>query len=112
MTRCNKYNAKPAVVDGIRFASDKEARRYSELKLLVRAGEISQLVPHPVFEFIIEGKPVKMRNGQTAKYTADFQYLKNGEVVVEDVKGYKITDDYRLRRALVKHLYGVEIKEV
>ena len=39
----NKYHNEKVVVDGIRFDSIKEAKRYRELNLLVRAGEISDL---------------------------------------------------------------------
>ncbi len=110
--RKNKYNARKVTVDGIQFDSVKEGNRYALLRMLEKRGKISNLIVHRVFKFIIDEKPAKMRNGQTAKYTADFQYLEDGKTIVEDVKGYKITDDYRLRRALVKHLYGIEIKEV
>lgn len=42
----HKYHAKPTTVDGIRFASKAEARRYSELRLLEKAGEIKNLEAH------------------------------------------------------------------
>ena len=39
----SKYHAQPVEIDGVRFDSQKEARRYSELRLLERAGEIKDL---------------------------------------------------------------------
>lgn len=38
-----KYHNQPVVVNGIKFDSRREARRYQELQLLLRAGEITQL---------------------------------------------------------------------
>lgn len=97
MRRRNKYGAKPTHVDGIRFDSTKEAKRWSALKLLERAGEISELEPHPVFRLYAhnpDGPPVGGR-----KYTADFRYREGGHVVVEDVKSpaTRRTEAYRLR---------------
>ena len=73
--RHNKYNARITTVDGIKFASGAEARRYCELKILERAGEISGLELQPMF---------RLPGG--IKYYADFRYIENGVVVVEDVK--------------------------
>lgn len=88
-----KYNARPTTIDGIRFASQAEARRYHELRLLVMAGEIGELVCHPAWILY----PADKRRGLKAiRYTADFQYSENGRVVVEDVKGI-ITRDASLR---------------
>ena len=107
----NKYNAKKVVIDGIKFDSKKEGKRYQELRILQLAGVISQLAMQPGFKFIIDGRPVKMMNGHTAKYTADFSYVENGETVYEDVKGMK-TEAYRLRKAITEHIYGIKITEV
>ena len=43
MARRHKYSARPTEVDGIRFDSKAEARRYTELRTLEKAGEISHL---------------------------------------------------------------------
>ena len=56
--RTHKYNAKRTVVDGITFDSRKEARRYGELKLLEKAGEIIYLKTHPSFPIVIDGKNI------------------------------------------------------
>lgn len=81
----NKYHSTPCEVDGIRFDSQKEARRYSELKLLECAGEIKNLVVHPVYllqgGFKHHGKYVR-----PITYEVDFGYTENGSHVVEDVK--------------------------
>lgn len=97
--RGHKYGAKRTEVDGISFASRKEARRYSELKLLERAGKIENLRRQVRFALV-----------QTVVYIADFQYVENGEVVVEDVKGYR-TAEYKKKRRLMIEQHGIEIKE-
>lgn len=108
----NKYRNEPITIDGIRFASKKEGHRWQELKLLERAGEISELqrqVP-----FVICPK-CKTRTGKTQaarKYIADFVYKdQHGRQVVEDVKGV-LTQSYRLKKALMLYFYGIEIQEV
>jgi len=122
MRRANKYSAVKTVVDGITFASKAEARRYAQLKLLERAGEISNLETQPEFLFIVNGTPVKIRsegypNGRQAKFRADFRYWdnRNNRTIVEDVKGGNATrtEAYALRKALVEALFpGVRITEV
>lgn len=103
MKRFNKYGAKKTVVDGITFASKAEARRYGELKLLEKAGEIRHLELQPKFDLTVNGEKI-------GRYVADFRYREGTESVVEDVKGFK-TPVYRLKKALVKALYGIEIRE-
>ena len=110
----NKYGAKRTEVDGIKFASLREARRYQDLKTMERAGIITDLVCQPAFPFIIDERPVLIRskgypNGRKAKYIADFSYLENGCRVVEDSKGMD-TPVSRLKRALVEAIYGVEVR--
>ena len=103
--RFNKYGNIKTEVDGIKFDSKAEARRYSELKLLEKAGEISNLELQPRYDIKIGGKYI-------AHYKADFRYFTAEEAVVEDVKGVK-TPIYRLKKKLVEALYpGVKIVEV
>ena len=99
-----KYKAIRTEVDGIMFASKKEARRYQDLKLLHKAGIISQLKLQPVYPFILNEKVM-------FKYIADFEYIEGKNVVVEDVKGMK-TPMYRLKKKLIEAMYPFEISEV
>lgn len=100
------------VVDGITFPSKAEARRYVKLKLLERAGQIADLELHPKYELapavVLDGKRHRAR-----VYIADFRYraVANGEIVVEDVKGRRL-DVYTLKRHLMKHIHGIEVKEI
>ena len=102
----NKFGAQPTEVDGFRFASKAEARRYRELKLMEQAGEIESLVLQPKLTLNPNGVHV-------GTYVADFLYwdLRSMKPVYEDVKGVK-TPVYRLKKKLVKALYGIEIQEV
>ena len=103
-----KYRAKPITIDGIRFASTKEGKRYTELKLLERAGEISRLELQPRYDITINGVKV-------CTYVGDFRYMTKASVVLEDVKSPATAKLplYRLKRKLVEALYpGVVIKEV
>ena len=100
----SKYRAVPTVVDGIRFASKREARRYGELKLLEKAGKISELDLQPRFKILIGDELI-------CTYVADFDYVdENDDHVVEDVKGVK-TAIYRLKAKLMKAVHGITIKE-
>jgi len=107
-----KYGNRKTVVDGITFDSAKESRRYSELRLMEKAGAITHLVRQPTFDFVVSGQMI-------CRYRADFSYFQmqpNGselpeELVVEDVKGFK-TPLYRVKAKLLKAIHGIEIREL
>ncbi len=106
LTRRNKYGNQRVVVDGITFASKAEAKRYGELKLLERAGEILNLELQPKFALVGIGAT------KICQYRADFAYQRtNGPLVVEDVKGMK-TPVYRLKAKLFRDNFGFSITEV
>jgi hypothetical protein len=104
----HKYGAKSTTVDGIRFASQKEAQRYQGLKLLERAGEIENLVLQPSFTLDVGNAAAPI-----GKYKADFEYFdkRTNQLVVEDVKGFK-TPLYRWKKKHVEAQYGIRIVEV
>ena len=107
-----KYSNVKTEVDGITFDSKKEANRYVLLKLLERAGQITDLVLQPKF-LIADAVILDGRKQRARYYIADFQYVDTatGKTVVEDVKGMK-TATYRAKRHQVKLLHGIEVKEV
>lgn len=113
-TKVSKYRAIKTTVDGVTFDSKAEARRYSDLKLLERIGNISKLELQPEFPLAIGDKPVLIRsagfpNGRRAKYIADFGYVDHcGARIIEDVKGMD-TPESRLKRAIVEAQYGIRI---
>ena len=106
-TTSSKYHAKRTEVDGIKFASKKEAKRYQELKILQENGVITNLrlqVPFILFE--------KSEYGRVIKYIADFVYydLNEHSEIVEDSKGFR-TDVYKLKKRMMGEKYGIKIKE-
>lgn len=99
----NKYRNKKVIVDGKEFDSKKEGNRYKELRLLERAGEISNLELQP--RFLLQDKFKK--NGKTYRkieYVADFKYIENGKTIVEDVKGIQ-TDVFKLKHKIFEKVY-------
>lgn len=126
-----KYGNRKVVVDGIEFDSQKEARRYCELKLLQRAGKITDLQLQREFELIPAQYETFARYGKTGKrlqdgkrcieksctYKADFAYMKDGQLVVEDAKGYRDPASagyakFVIKRKLLLWRYGIKIIEV
>ena len=110
MRNTNKYHAKKVTVDGITFDSQKEARRWCELRLLERAGQIGNLRRQVKYVLIpsqkIDGKVVE----RECSYVADFCYFCRGELIVEDTKGLR-TDAYVIKRKLMLERHGIRIKE-
>lgn len=123
----NKYHNKKITIDGVTFDSKKEARRFQELKILEKAGQISKLERQVKFTLIpaqrepdtigARGgrKPGKLIERECA-YFADFAYIEkqeNGEkvVVVEDTKGMK-TPEYIIKRKLMLYRFGIRIREI
>lgn len=125
----SKYHSKKVTVDGIRFDSKKEANRYLELKQQERQGLISDLQMQVPFVLIpaqydihTEYTPKTHKEKQVKKlvekkvvYKCDFLYTRNGEVVVEDVKGYRNSTAYSvfaLKRKMMLYFHGIHVVEV
>ena len=102
--RCGKYNAKKTVVDGVTFASKLEARRWNELLLMQRVGEIQSLQRQVPFDLVVNGHLI-------CRYIADFCYAmtETGERVTEDAKGI-LTPEFRLKAKLMEALYGIVVQ--
>jgi hypothetical protein len=103
-----KYRNQPVTVDGYKFASKAEARRYGELKLLKLAGQILDLELQPKFVFEHQGVRI-------GGYKADFRYRlpHSPTLIVEDVKSpASKTQAYELRKKMMKAFHGIEIREV
>lgn len=108
----SKYRNRRTVVDGISFASAKEARRYGELLLLQKAGQIADLKLQPRIKLQAGGVHI-------CDYVADFFYYARDSApfndfdygpIYEDCKGFK-TPIYRLKKKLVLALTGITITE-
>lgn len=95
----HKYGAKTEVVDGIKFPSKAEAQRYSELRLLEKAGKISHLERQPKIPIYVHGEFICF-------YIADFHYFdkEKKEHITEEVKGFE-TPIWRLKKKLFHACY-------
>jgi hypothetical protein len=106
-----KYHSRKLEVDGYAFDSQAEGKRYQQLKLMERAGQIRLLEVHPTYEL----QPAfKDREGKTVRaiaYEADFSYIEGGERVVEDVKGME-TKDYKLKAKMFRYRYSALVYRV
>lgn len=110
--RSQKYGNTKVVDKGITFDSKAEHKRWMHLVLLQRAGEIRGLAMQVPFELIPAQKRPSGGNERPTVYLADFVYVDHrGVRVVEDVKGV-VTPEFRLKRKLMLHVHGIEVKEV
>ena len=105
-----KYRNKPTIVGDVKLASKKEARRWQELQLLEKAGDISELTRQVVYWLMAGDQELRYDSGRRAIYIADFVYRREGRVIIEDAKGVR-TNYYRLKKALMRSM-GYEIVEV
>lgn len=115
MSRNFHVARKTDCANGHRHDSGAEAKRCNELHLLQRDGQIVGLKVSPRFHFIINGAEVKMRNGQTARYTGDFTYIEGNRQIVEDVKPRNglVERDVPLRLAIFRACYpDIELRLV
>lgn len=97
----HKFRAQPTQYDGIKFSSKKEAKRYIDLKMLEKAGEVLFFLRQVAFPL----------DGNT-KYICDFMvFWTNGEISIEDVKGMK-TDMYIMKKKMIEARYPFEITEI
>lgn len=108
----SKYGNTPTTVDGIRFASKKEAQAYQRLKLMEQAGQIETLTLQP--RFVLQDAYVTP-NGEKLRvvvYVADFMWVdrRTGRTHVLDAKGMK-TQVYRIKEKLFRAKYPQYIFE-
>lgn len=109
----SKYRAIKTIVEGIVFDSKAEARRYSELKLMERAGLIENLQRQVPIELL---PGVRFHDAKRAtpalRYVPDFTYYEwqkgRKTKVVEDVKGMQ-TPAFRIKRHALKALFNIDV---
>ena len=126
--RKGKYNNTKVEIDGITFDSKKESQRNAYLELMQKQGLISDLKRQVVFELIptiyedkvvhlkTKDKIVKRVAQKAVTYKADFTYIKDGQLVVEDVKAsasYAALDKtFILKEKMMRYFHGIVIKRV
>ena len=115
----SKYHSKKVSVGGITFDSKKEADRYAELKMLERLGVIHSLELQKKYELIpaqklpipVVSKSCMKKVEKAITYKADFVYVKDGQTIVEDVKGMR-TEVYKIKRKLMLYIHGIQVMEL
>lgn len=126
--RNGKYNNAKVEIDGIKYDSKKESQRNAYLELMQKQGLISDLKRQVVFELIptiyedkvihlkTKDKIVKRVAQKAVTYKADFTYIKDGQLVVEDVKAsasYAALDKtFILKEKMMRYFHGIVIKRV
>ena len=107
--KSNKFGAIKTEYKGRIYDSKKEAKRAFELDAMIRAGEVTKVEYQPKYELVVNGTKV-------SNYFGDFRvYYPDGRVEVEDVKGLKRGASYqifRLKKKLVKAIFGIDIIEI
>ena len=108
----SKYKNTKVVIDGHAFDSKKEGKRYIDLKLLQRAGQIQDLQLQVVF-VLVEAVVLDGRKKPAMRYVADFTYMQGGLKIVEDVKSCatRRLPAYRQKKHLMKSVHNIEIQE-
>ena len=108
-----KYHSTKAERAGVRFDSQKEARRYDELMTMLRAGIITDLRLQPQFTLQESYCTERGERIRAIRYTADFSYRFGGNRVVEDVKSAATrTKEYLRNKKFMRSKYGIDIQEV
>lgn len=104
----SKYKNIKVMVDGIKFDSKAEARRYAELKLMEDTGHIKELKLQPKFELQPKYKNSKGQCIRAITYKADFSYIEThsevGKLIVEDVKGVE-TKEFKLKKKMLEYKF-------
>jgi ethanolamine ammonia-lyase small subunit len=100
-----KYRNEPVTIDGVRFDSKAEARRWQQLQLMERAGELTDLERQTPFRFCLNGRLV-------FTYRADATYKnRDGALTVEDTKGGDTTPLFKLKKKIIEAQFGITIQE-
>ena len=110
----SKYHAERVVTSGIKFDSKLEAKRYNELMMLQKAGEIENLRLQQQFTLQEGFKTCEGELIRPVRYIADFTYYdKDGNYIIEDVKSEKTRQlvEYRIKKRIMAEK-GYMIKEI
>lgn len=124
----SKYGNQKVTYENEKFDSKKELARWLFLREAEERGEISNLTRQVKFELLspvreeyvvhLKTKDVTRTRvvQQAVFYRCDFTYIKNGELIVEDVKAAPkstaLDKSYTLKKKMMRSLKGINIKEV
>ena len=119
-----KYGNKKVTAFGITFDSKKEMQRYLVLKEAQDKGIISDLELQPKWELIPKITETYVKHLKTKDkvcertaqlpitYTADFEYVKDGERIIEDVKisPKMLPKEFVLKVKMMRAIHGIKIR--
>lgn len=110
--KTGKYHNRKTVRHGITFDSKREADRYDELRLLLKAGEIHDLKLQQTYNLVGAQRTPTGAAVRAVTFIADFvYYTRDGKTIVEDAKGFK-TKDYIIKKKLMLERFGIWVEEV
>lgn len=128
MLKRAKYGNRKLVIDNVTWDSKREYQRWLVLRQAVSDGLISDLERQPKFELIPAIKETYVKHLKTkdkvcertvqlaCSYTADFRYIKDGKVVVEDVKASPhmaaLDPKFLIKEKLFRWRFGFPVKRV
>jgi hypothetical protein len=101
----SKYNSKKIEVDGLKFDSKTEYKRWTELVLLEKSGHIQNLQRQVTFEL----QPKFKKKGVSYRaitYVADFTYVESGQLIVEDRKGFAQIPAFQIKKKLFEYKFS------
>lgn len=109
----NVKTQRQAEQEPITFDSKIEACRYDELMLELKAASIRDLRLQPQFTLQESYKTCDGKRVRAIRYVADFSYIRDGALVVEDVKSKATkTAQYQMKRKMMMERFGIEVQEV
>jgi hypothetical protein len=98
-----KYSNVSKIYNGRSYMSHKEATYARDLDLMIKAGEIKEVIPQFKLSLDVNGYHI-------ANYYVDFLVIdKDDEKQLHEVKGFE-TDLWRMKWRLTEALYGQEYK--
>ena len=108
----SKYRNVAMEVDGFRFDSKLEVRRYRELLHMEHSKLITELQVKP--EFALHAPTPTGQLERIGSYTPEFSYLRDGKVHVEDCKAAPTRRlmHYRWKAHHFAIEYGLEVIEI
>ena len=126
MQRRQKYGNTKTTFRGMEYDSKRERDRHIFLLNAEREGTISDIRRQVTFHLLpaqyetvekqlkTKTKEVKVCVERAVDYIADFTYMKDGQLVVEDTKIAKklLPPEYVLKRKMMLYFHGIKIKEV
>lgn len=108
----SKYKNVKTEIDGLQFGSKAEAKRYKVLSVYQKCNIISDLKTQVKYELIPKQRRDDGTQERECSYLADFEYIEDGKLIIEDVKGGKSTPEFIIKRKLMLDKYGITVKEI